>query len=99
MIREIARIHIEPARAADFLAAVATAAPLFRGSPGCRSLRIEQVIEIPGVYLLLVEWETLDDHLVGFRNSPAFQQWRALAGPFFTAPPVVEHTETCSVHF
>ena len=99
MIREIARLQIDPARAEDFLAAAAAAAPLFRGAQGCRSMRIERVIENPAVFLLWVEWETLDNHLVDFRNSPAFQQWRALAGPFFTAPPVVEHTEVCAVHF
>ena len=93
MIREIARLQIDPARAADFLAAVAEAAPLFQGAVGCRSMRIERVVEQAGVYLLLVEWETLDNHMVDFRNSTAFQQWRALAGPFFAAPPMVEHTE------
>lgn len=92
MYLEIARIQIDPARTADFLAAVAKAAPLFQGARGCRSMRMEGVVENPAVFLLLVEWETLDNHLVDFRNSAAFQQWRALAGPFFVAPPVVEHT-------
>jgi hypothetical protein len=31
---------------------------------------------------------------VGFRGSPAFAQWRALIGPFFDSPPVVEHFES-----
>lgn len=99
MIREIARLQIDPARTEAFLAAVAEAAPLFRGATGCRSMRIERVIENPAVFLLLVEWETLDNHMVDFRNSAAFQQWRALAGPFFTAPPVVEHAEAQAIHF
>ena len=99
MIREIARVQIDPARATDFLAAVAEAAPLFRAAQGCRSMRIERVIENPAVFLLLVEWETLDNHMVDFRNSAAFQQWRALAGPFFVAPPVVEHAEVCAIQF
>jgi hypothetical protein len=29
--------------------------------------------------------------MVGFRQSDAFPQWRAIVGPFFAAPPVVEH--------
>jgi quinol monooxygenase YgiN len=99
MIREIARLRIDPAQAEAFLAAVADAAPLFRQARGCRSMRMEQLIEDPGIFLLLVEWETLDDHLVGFRHSPAFQQWRSLVGPFFLAPPVVEHSETQAIHF
>lgn len=99
MFLEIARIQIDPARTKDFLAAVAQAAPLFQGAQGCRSMRIEGVVENPAVFLLLVEWETLDNHLVDFRNSAAFQQWRALAGPFFTAPPVVEHTARTASFF
>jgi hypothetical protein len=42
---------------------------------------------------LLVEWETLDDHLVGFRESERFSEWRSLIGPFFDSPPVVDHVE------
>ena len=99
MIREIARLQIDPDRAEDFLAAVDRAAPLFHAARGCRSMRIERVIENPAIFLLLVDWETLDDHMTEFRNSAAFQQWRALAGPFFTAPPVVEHAEAQAIHF
>jgi len=52
---------------------------------------IERVIEKPGLYRLLVHWETLENHTEDFRNSQAFQDWRALVGPFFAAPPAVEH--------
>ena len=94
MILEMARIQIDPARKSEFLAAVAQAAPLFQAAAGCRSMRIAPVVEHAAQFMLLVEWETLADHMEGFRNSAAFQQWRALAGPFFVAPPVVEHAET-----
>ena len=43
--------------------------------------------------MLLVRWETLDDHIVGFRQSEAFTRWRSLIGPYFQSPPVVEHLE------
>jgi hypothetical protein len=36
-------------------------------------------------------WDTLEDHMVGFRESPAFAEWRALLGPHFAGPPAVEH--------
>lgn len=48
-------------------------------------------IETPDRYLLLVEWETLDDHVVWFRQSDAFTRWRALIGPYFASPPVADH--------
>ena len=99
MITEIAMLTIDPARATDFEAAVAQAAPQFRSAPGCRTMALERVIEDPGRYRLVVQWETLEAHTVDFRNSPNFTAWRALAGPFFTAPPVVEHSASVARFF
>lgn len=93
MIREIATLTIDPAQAEAFHAAVAQAKPLFLAAPGCLGMALERVIEDPGSYRLMVDWATLEAHTVTFRNSPEFQQWRALAGPFFTAPPLVIHTQ------
>jgi quinol monooxygenase YgiN len=45
---------------------------------------------------LLVQWRTVEDHTVGFRQSPHFLRWRALIGPFFAAPAAVEHYELVS---
>ena len=39
----------------------------------------------------MIQWATLENHTVDFRNSPAFLEWRAIAGPYFAAPPAVEH--------
>jgi heme-degrading monooxygenase HmoA len=50
-------------------------------------------MESPERYILQIFWETLEDHTVGFRGSDAFTQWRGIVGPFFAAPPVVEHFE------
>lgn len=47
--------------------------------------------ETPGRYLLTVAWDSVEDHMVGFRQSPAFARWRELIGPFFTRAPHVEH--------
>ena len=48
-------------------------------------------MESPDEYLLLIGWETLEDHMTGFRESEAFTRWRALIGPYFASPPVVVH--------
>jgi len=48
-------------------------------------------MESPERYILQVFWATLEDHTLGFRQSPAFVQWLALVGPFFASAPVVEH--------
>ncbi|MCP4381990.1 MAG: antibiotic biosynthesis monooxygenase [Hyphomicrobiales bacterium] len=93
MIREIATLTIDPAKAARFEAAVAEARPLFEASPDCLSFALERVIETSGSYRLVVGWTSATAHMEDFRESQSFQSWRSLAGPFFTAPPAVVHTE------
>ena len=93
MIREIATLTIDPANAATFEADVAKARPLFLAARGCHGMHLERIIEMPGSYRLVVLWETIEAHMDDFRNAPAFQEWRALAGPWFTRPPVVVHSE------
>lgn len=93
MITEIAFLTIDPANAAAFEAAVESAAPVIGAAEGSQSMALERVIEHPGQYRLIVQWDSVEHHTVGFRESPGFIEWRALAGPFFTSPPHVEHTE------
>lgn len=99
MVTEIAYITIDPARAAAFETAVAEAAASFRADSGCRSMRLERVVEDPAQYRLVVGWDSVEAHMVTFRNSPNFTRWRELAGPFFVEPPRVEHWEVAGDHF
>ncbi len=99
MVFEIAEIHVLPGHAAEFEAAVQRAAPLFRRARGCRAMELQRTVEAPNKYRLVVEWETLDDHVVHFRGSADFQEWRRLAGPHFVSAPAVEHTELVSRGF
>ncbi|AXB48216.1 antibiotic biosynthesis monooxygenase family protein [Amycolatopsis albispora] len=91
MVTEIALIEVHPGQEADFEKAVATAVPLFEAAEGCHGVRLRRSVEFPQRYRLLVEWETVEHHTVTFRGSAAFARWRELAGPFFAAPPQVEH--------
>ena len=92
MILELADIRIDPARAAEFEAAIEHgAATVISQAKGVLGYKVNRSHESPGRYALMVYWETLEDHTVGFRQSPAFPAWRALVGPFFLGPPTVEH--------
>jgi heme-degrading monooxygenase HmoA len=91
MVLEHALIDIKPGTAEAFEAALAEARAVIAASTGFVSLRLHRGIETDHRYLLLVEWETLEDHTVGFRESPAFTAWRALIGPYFASPPDVVH--------
>jgi heme-degrading monooxygenase HmoA len=92
MILEIADIRIRPGAQAEFDAAIVRGLEtVVAHTPGYRGHRVEKCIESPERYVLMIHWETLEHHTVGFRGSPAFQQWRAIVGPYFAAPPAVEH--------
>lgn len=91
MVTEIAQIEVKPGMEAEFEAGVAKAAPLFKRAKGCTAMRLERSVEVPQRYRLFVAWNTLENHTVDFRNSPDFQEWRALVGHCFAAPPAVEH--------
>ena len=99
MITEIAQIDVKPGQEEAFEAGVKQAAPLFQRAKGCRAMRIERSLEKPQRYRLFVDWETLENHTVDFRESADFQEWRRLAGPHFASPPEVEHVELAVTGF
>jgi heme-degrading monooxygenase HmoA len=94
MILEHADIRIDPTKAADFEAAILRgASTVIAGAKGFKGFKVNRSIESAGRYILMIYWDTLEDHTVGFRQSPAFTEWRSIVGPFFLQPPVVEHLE------
>jgi heme-degrading monooxygenase HmoA len=93
MIYEIAEIEVKPGEEAAFEAGVQKAAPLFERAKGCKGMELQRTIEKPSKYRLVVKWETVEDHMVHFRGSDDFQEWRKLVGPYFVSAPVVEHTQ------
>ena len=97
MIYELAEIEVKEGQGDAFAAAVEKALPLFRGSKGCHGVRLTRSLEHPYRFRLLVEWETVEDHMEGFRHSPQFNDWRALVSPYFANSPRVEHLETLMV--
>ena len=92
MILEIADITIPPGKHAEFDAAIQQGiATVASKALGFRGFKVQKGIESPERYVLMIWWETLENHTVDFRGGPLFAQWRAIVGPFFAAPPVVEH--------
>ena len=91
VITEHALLPVIPGREDDFERAFAEARAIITSMPGCRSLSLSRSIESPSNYLLLVEWEHLDDHTIGFRQSEKYQKWRTLLHHFYDPFPLVEH--------
>ena len=94
MILEIADLRIAPDKNAEFEAAIQRGvATVIATAKGFRGFKVNRSVESPARYVLMIYWETLEDHTVEFRGGPLFAQWRAIVGPYFAAPPVVEHFE------
>jgi heme-degrading monooxygenase HmoA len=92
MILELADIRIHPGQQAAFDEAIQRGlATVISKARGFQGYKVNKGIENPERYVLQIFWETLENHTVDFRESPAFADWRAIVGPFFAATPVVEH--------
>ena len=93
MILERANFTIKPGHAREFEEAFRQARAYIARAKGFIRCEMRACIERENDYVLLVEWETLDDHMRGFRESADFQEWRALMGPHFAGAPDVIHYE------
>ncbi|KRB94020.1 antibiotic biosynthesis monooxygenase family protein [Noviherbaspirillum sp. Root189] len=92
MILELADIRIQAGKQAEFDAAIQRGVEqVISRAKGFQGYKVNKGIESPDRYVLMIFWDTLENHTVDFRESPAFQEWRAIVGPYFAAPPAVEH--------
>jgi heme-degrading monooxygenase HmoA len=93
MILEVAILNIKPGTDSEYIQAFQEASPLIASIPGYISHSLKKCIETPSQYILLVHWNQLEDHTVGFRNSSAYQKWKSLLHHFYDPHPTVEHYE------
>lgn len=92
MILEVADLRIQPGTQDAFEKALAVGVTtVIAQSPGYLGYTVHQGLESPERYLLMIRWARLEDHTEIFRGGPLFPQWRAIVGPYFAAPPAVEH--------
>ena len=91
MILEIAQLQIKPGLTAQFEAAFGQASLIIASMKGYRGHELQHCIENDHQYTLLVRWDTLEDHTVGFRQSPQYQRWRAVLHHFYDPFPTVLH--------
>jgi len=82
MITEVATLEVKPGLESAFENNFDLAASIISGSEGYLSHE-----------LLLVRWETLDSHTVGFRKSPKYEKWKDLLHHYYDQFPTVEHFE------
>ena len=93
MILEVAVLNIRPGQSGAFERAFAQAQLIISAMPGYRSHELRRCLEVADQYILLVTWQRLEDHTVGFRQSSQYQEWRRLLHHFYDPFPTVEHYE------
>ena len=93
MILEAAILDVIVGREQEFETAFEKASPLIASMKGYISHQLQHCMEAPNRYLLLVQWETLEAHTVGFRGSEEFQEWKKMLHHFYDPFPVVQHYE------
>ncbi|TCP29792.1 heme-degrading monooxygenase HmoA [Scopulibacillus darangshiensis] len=91
MILEAAMLHVKEGMEGEFEAAFRKASHIISSMKGYIDHECHKCIEAEGKYLLLVKWETLEDHTVGFRQSQKYQEWKRLLHHFYDPFPTVEH--------
>ncbi len=91
MILEVAILDVRTGLEHQFEVAFAEASRIIASMPGYQSHQLKQCLENPGRYLLLVDWDTLEAHTIGFRGSPEYQRWKQLLHHFYDPFPIVEH--------
>lgn len=97
MTLEVAILDIRAGQGEAFERAFAQAQRIISAMPGCESHELRRCTERPDRYLLLVHWRRLEDHVVGFRQSAGYQEWKKLLHHFYDPFPTVEHYEVVAL--
>jgi heme-degrading monooxygenase HmoA len=93
MILEAVMLQVKKGKEAEYEEAFRGASNIISSMKGYISHELQRCLEVEGKYLLLVQWESLADHTVGFRESNEYQEWKKLLHHFYDPFPIVEHFE------
>jgi heme-degrading monooxygenase HmoA len=91
LILEVALLDVLPDRTGEFEKAFAEASEIISSAQGYLSHELQRCVGEPERYILLVRWNTLEDHTEGFRGSAAYGEWKRLLHHFYDPFPTVEH--------
>ena len=91
MILEVALLNVRSGEGSAFEQAFEQTQAIIASMPGYVSHQLQRCLETANKYVLLVQWRTLEDHTVGFRQSPQYQEWKRLLHHFYEPFPTVEH--------
>jgi heme-degrading monooxygenase HmoA len=93
MILEAVMLQVKEGMEEEYEQAFREASKIIASMKGYISHELQRCMEIKGKYLLLVKWESLEAHTVGFRQSKEYQEWKRQLHHFYDPFPAVEHFE------
>ena len=91
MVLELAILEIKQGQSKSFEKSFELASKIIEAQKGYINHELKKSVENKDKYLLMVNWETLEDHETGFRTSEDYQQWKTLLHRYYDPFPVVEH--------
>jgi heme-degrading monooxygenase HmoA len=94
MILEVAMLNVISGQEKEFEQVFKKASVIISSMSGYISHDLQRCLEVQGKYILLVKWEKLEDHTIGFRQSPEYRKWKQLLHHFYEPFPIVEHFES-----
>ena len=95
MVREIAILNVQSGKGAELEEAYGGVASVLEEAPGNRGATLHRGVEDPDSYTLIVEWDSVEDH-IALTERPEFEQFGAAIGPYLTGQPEVRHVEPVS---
>lgn len=90
-VLEVAILDVKPGEADDFRLSFSLAERILAAAPGYGRHELRRCFENEDRFLLLVWWDSVESHEVGFRESHEYQDWKALLHHFYDPFPTVEH--------
>jgi len=93
MITEVAMLTIISGKENKFEDDFQIAGKYISAIPGYIKHSLSRCLEHKNKYLLLVEWNKLEDHTIGFRESAEYLEWKKLLHHYYDPFPTVEHFE------
>lgn len=97
MILEVATLHVKDGMDNEFESSFRKASSLISQMKGYITHELHKCVEVHNKYILLVHWETMKDHTVGFRSSKQYEEWKRLLHPFYEPTPTEEHYITINL--
>ncbi|MBL6785471.1 MAG: antibiotic biosynthesis monooxygenase [Rickettsiales bacterium] len=91
MTLEVAILQIKTGKTKEFEQAFNIAQNIIKAARGYIGHNLQKSSDYSDRYILIVKWQTLDDHINEFRKSPEYQDWKKLLHHYYEPFPEVDH--------